>query len=279
MRRVARPTRRSAAPTAVGNDSSPRAQLNPVAGPVQQRYSAPSAETRAPCGRGLVSGTTPTDGLPCLEWHRTFPGKKNQVREVRRWLTSLLTPCAACDDIVLTASELATNAIAHTLSGKAGGQFRVDVTWRPQSVRIAVRDDGGPTTPRVVCGAQEEGQRGLHLIAEIAACWDFIDDADGRVVWAEHPWEAGGGAVPARVPDKQDVAEAMTMLASWFPGVSTWCGLAGWLALVTSREDDNLILADSAADLGWKLAGGSTHPASLPATTVHSWSPPANRTS
>lgn len=225
-----------------------------------------------------MNGATSTEGLPCLEWHRAFSGKKNQVREVRRWLSALLTPCPACDDIVLIASELATNAIVHTLSGKPGGQFEVDVTWRPQKVRIAVRDGGGPTMPRVVRGAQEEAQRGLHLVAEIAASWDFADDAAGRAVWAEHPWAARGGAVPERLPNKQQVAEATRTLASWFPGASIWCGLAGWLALVTSGDGGDLVLGESPADLGWKLAVGGTHHGPLPATAADSWSPPVNRT-
>jgi serine/threonine-protein kinase RsbW len=220
----------------------------------------------------------PAEDLTCLEWHRAFPGTKDQVREVRRWLTALLTPSPARDDIVLAASELATNAVVHTLSGKAGGRFEVYATWTPQSVRIAVRDSGGPTKPRVIRGAQEEAQRGLHLVAEVAASWDFTDGPAGRVVWAECPWAARGGTVPARVPGRQDIAEAQRLLAWLFPGMPIWRGLAGWLALVTSEDGSDLVLAESPADLSGKIAVCSTRPGPLPAATQDAAPSCVNRT-
>jgi anti-sigma regulatory factor (Ser/Thr protein kinase) len=200
------------------------------------------------------------------------------MREVRRWLTALLTPSPARDDIVLVASELGTNAVVHTLSGKAGGRFEVDVTWNPQIVRIVVRDSGGPTKPRVIRGAQEEAQRGLHLVAEVAASWDFAEDPAGRVVWADCPWAARGGAVPACVPGKEDIAEARRLLAWLFPGMPTWRGLAGWLALVTSNGGSDLVLAESPADLSAKIAIGSARPGPRPVAALDAAPPRVNRT-
>jgi serine/threonine-protein kinase RsbW len=218
------------------------------------------------------------EGPPCLQWHRAFPGTRDQVREVRRWLTALLPPSPARDEIILIASELATNTVVHTLSGKAGGLFEVDVTWKPPSVRIAVRDGGGSNQPHVIRGAQEEAQRGLHLVAEIAASWDFAEDAAGRVVWADCPWAARGGAVPACVPGREDVAEVQRMLASWFPDVPIWCGLTGWLALVTSGDGSEPVLAESPVDLGWKIAVGCPYPSPLPAAALDAGPTRVNRT-
>src|SRR5258708_5401036 len=59
---------------------------------------------------------------------RVFPGTPDQVAKVRRFLRSQLAGHPALDDAILAASELASNAIAHSASGHQGGMFAVHLT-------------------------------------------------------------------------------------------------------------------------------------------------------
>ena len=61
-------------------------------------------------------------------WQRVFPGRDDQVREVRHWLAGLLPGAHERDDVVMVAVELANNAIRHTASGR-GGFVTVEITW------------------------------------------------------------------------------------------------------------------------------------------------------
>jgi len=79
-------------------------------------------------------------------WTRQFRGGADQVLEVRHWLEDLLPDCAARADVILLASELCTNAIVHSRSGEAGGQFSVDIDWARLRPRQSPRDQA--TGPR-----------------------------------------------------------------------------------------------------------------------------------
>jgi anti-sigma regulatory factor (Ser/Thr protein kinase) len=86
-------------------------------------------------------------------------------------------------------SELATNAIEHTESGR-GGMFTVEV-GRPRDGEafVAVTDDGAPTAPSVTAAEElAEGGRGLALVAASTSRWGFRDSPHGRTVWAEVTW-------------------------------------------------------------------------------------------
>ena len=78
--------------------------------------------------RGNDLGTGPRARDPFPRWRRVFPGRDDQVREVRRWLAGLLPGAPERDDVVVVAVELVTNAIRHTASGR-GGLIVVEVTW------------------------------------------------------------------------------------------------------------------------------------------------------
>jgi len=69
----------------------------------------------------------------------------------------VLAGCPAADDVILCASELATNSVLHSCSGLPGGTFTLRVTISQGFVRINVEDDGGPwTRPYVI-------QRGITV--------------------------------------------------------------------------------------------------------------------
>ena len=62
-----------------------------------------------------------------MRWRRAFPGAQEQVGEARRFVKTLLASSPLLDDLILITSELTSNAICHTASGR-GGVFVVEVT-------------------------------------------------------------------------------------------------------------------------------------------------------
>ncbi|SDE67994.1 ATP-binding protein [Streptomyces griseoaurantiacus] len=120
------------------------------------------------------------------KWCRAFPGLSEEVAQARHFVASLLAERGPVDDAVLIVSELATNAVRHSLSGLAGGWFLVIVGFRHDLVRLEVVDQGGPRVPHLCdVTSQEEGGRGLLLIAACAKDWGVKEWPDGRSVWAE----------------------------------------------------------------------------------------------
>jgi serine/threonine-protein kinase RsbW len=121
-------------------------------------------------------------------WARTFPGTPGKVGEARRFVAHLLQGSPFCDDAVVVLSELFTNAVLHTDSGKPGGLVTVQVTrWR-HGVRIAVTDQGSVSHP-VIRGLGADGEpaesgRGLYLAAQLAGGLTWHDDPSGRTIAA-----------------------------------------------------------------------------------------------
>ena len=80
-------------------------------------------------------------------WARTYRGTPGSVPEARRFVSELLAGCPARETLMMCVSELCTNAIAHTASGR-GGVFTVEVDCPRDGVaRVAVTDDGGASVP------------------------------------------------------------------------------------------------------------------------------------
>jgi hypothetical protein len=124
------------------------------------------------------------------------------VPEARRFVGELLAGCPARETMMACVSEFCANAIAHTASGR-GGVFAVEVDCSRDGVaRIAVTDDGGPSTP--VAGSlnlMAEGGRGLAMVAACTSRWGFAEAYPGRTVWAEASW-------PIPVPSPSSPAKA-----------------------------------------------------------------------
>lgn len=119
---------------------------------------------------------------------RIFSGSPRQVRLVRDFVGRAVAGCPVAGDVVLLASEVATNAIVHTASG-AGGSFTVAVCQSGSRVRVEVLDGGSVNAPVVrPSGCPGEFGRGLVLVGEIAARWGYSGGQRGRVVWFEVEW-------------------------------------------------------------------------------------------
>jgi serine/threonine-protein kinase RsbW len=152
---------------------------------------------------GCVRLPHPPTGLERgTQWRRVFRGEAHELAVLRRWLAELLPPSPARDDLVLVATELASNALCHTASGQ-DGWFAVEVTLCQSAVRIGVTDDGGPAAPRVIDDPAAERGRGLLLVRALAVRTGVAGAGKGRLVWADisldagpHQLAAGGEAGP-----------------------------------------------------------------------------------
>jgi anti-sigma regulatory factor (Ser/Thr protein kinase) len=124
-------------------------------------------------------------GKPSL---RIFPGSRQEVRNVRAFVGEAVDGCPAADDVILLASEVVTNAIVHTASGK-DGTFTVVVHPLDGMVRVEVHDGGSDTPPGIrSADDQAVSGRGLGMVESLATRWGHLGDRDGRVVWFEVEW-------------------------------------------------------------------------------------------
>lgn len=116
----------------------------------------------------------------------TYAGTSEKVSAARAVLRSLLQDCPMADDVLVCASELATNAVLHSQSRLVGGAFTVRGKISPGSYAwIEVEDDGGPWSPSA-CDA--ERGHGLDIIRALADDWGIDGDHTGRTVWARFDW-------------------------------------------------------------------------------------------
>lgn len=116
---------------------------------------------------------------------RYFLGSAPSITEARRFVTALLRGWPAVNEAELIVSELATNAIRHSASGRFGGRFLVSVQAHTDRLWVGVLDEGGPSSPRLFRPHPEgEGGRGLLLVASLAVDWGVWGDEHGRTVWA-----------------------------------------------------------------------------------------------
>jgi serine/threonine-protein kinase RsbW len=193
-----------------------------------------------------------------VRWRRVFPGREDQVGHVRRFVAELLADYPERHDVALCATELATNAIRHTASGR--GVFAIELSWTGMTIRLAVADDGAPTGPvlrRHDPDALAEAGRGLGVVASLCERYGAEGDNHGRVVWA-HFRSAVVPASQAHVPlSPLPATEAdAALLARQYAGWHTWFGhwTGQWWAL-PRREHGfaALVTASSARALASRL--------------------------
>ncbi|MDT0302637.1 ATP-binding protein [Streptomonospora wellingtoniae] len=131
-----------------------------------------------------------------------FAGQSASVGALRDWVARCLRrgafdyPADVVDDLLVCASELATNAVRHSRSGLPGGTFTARLWQDGRRVRVEVADlgprPGRPTRPRIDAslmgdGAAENG-RGLGFVAALCEgeCGATAPpDPRGHTVWFE----------------------------------------------------------------------------------------------
>jgi hypothetical protein len=188
-------------------------------------------------------------------WRRVFKGEERELGVVRRWLAALLPDCPARDDVISVATELGSNALRHTASGR-GGSFAVEISWHQSVVRVAVADRGGPGEPRVIEDPEGEHGRGLLLVRGLSVRTGVAGSQRGRTVWAEIAWDGPDAADYAAWAEHACAAirAGEAALARRFAGVPVWFGRSthAWWALVGG---DRLVTAPTAPALASLLSG------------------------
>ena len=119
----------------------------------------------------------------------TFEGLPERIADVRQRVHQAVGDVDGVDDVVLVATELATNAILHTTSGWPGGSFVLELAEFVDGWHVRVGDQGEPSSPKRDTQDEEtEAGRGLPVVAALARAWGVIGDRAGRTVWAEIPY-------------------------------------------------------------------------------------------
>jgi anti-sigma regulatory factor (Ser/Thr protein kinase) len=120
-------------------------------------------------------------------WSATFAGQPACVAEVRRFTAKMLDERPGADVVELVASELASNAVRHSESGRPGGYFTLHLAAFVDCWGVRVDDAGGPNEPQLHSAEADwdETGRGLMMVAALSHRWGVLGDQYGRAVWAE----------------------------------------------------------------------------------------------
>ena len=111
-----------------------------------------------------------------LKARRSFPGTPRNVGAARAWVETTLQRWEVDepDQLTLVVSELTTNAVTHTLSGRPGQQFTVRLSVFQDRVRVAVKDAGpkpGRTPTLRTPSPDAKHGRGLALVNMLSLSW------------------------------------------------------------------------------------------------------------
>ncbi|MFG2147612.1 ATP-binding protein [Streptomyces sp. NPDC048696] len=129
-----------------------------------------------------VSGVIDTSG-GCAEW--TFPAEAGAVRTARHAVRDTLRGWsfdpAVSDVAVLLVSELVTNSLRHA-SGPIGVRM---ACLEPGALLVEVSDPLPEEPVERDAGPDDEGGRGLQLVACSARRWGTRRGRTGKTVWFE----------------------------------------------------------------------------------------------
>ncbi|MEV5979416.1 ATP-binding protein [Streptomyces sp. NPDC052114] len=130
----------------------------------------------------------------------TLPSDPASVSAARKYVLRVLSEWGlpgddeVADTIRLIVSELATNAVQHTLGQSP--TFTVDVELdREEQLRIGVTDSHPRYPRRLPAAVQQDNGRGMVIIRWLTAeCGGRLSvsptDEGGKTVWIALPWKA-----------------------------------------------------------------------------------------
>lgn len=119
--------------------------------------------------------------------------------EARRVVVGLPLPRDTLDRVRLLVSELVSNSVLHAQLAP-DDPVRLEITVRPDRVRVEVRDGGAGFDPSATgrCAQLTAGGKGLVIVDALSDEWGADCDAEGCTVWCETAIEAeaaqSGGA-------------------------------------------------------------------------------------
>jgi len=108
-------------------------------------------------------------------WEQAFPGAADQVRHVRSAVRALLDDCCAEEDVVHLLSELSANAVVHSRSGRAGGEFIVRLQHAPGDCIWGEVEDAGSEEWDGDLAASAREQSGLFIVMTLASACGVAD--------------------------------------------------------------------------------------------------------
>jgi len=120
----------------------------------------------------------------CWLWERAFPGATDQVRHVRAAVRLLLKGCGAQETVVHLLSELSANAVVHSGSGQAGGEFTVRLQHMPGDCVWGEVEDAGSEEWGGDLAASARERSGLFIVMALASACGVVGRPEGRrAVW------------------------------------------------------------------------------------------------
>jgi serine/threonine-protein kinase RsbW len=117
---------------------------------------------------------------------RRFNGHPDQVLLARQFVVSAVVEDSPIREVTrLLVSEVTTNALRHTASGTAEGEFRVSYELRDDRLRVEVYDAGAhyPSAPSARPGGARRPRAGT--VGRAGQPVGTLGGLDGRVVWFE----------------------------------------------------------------------------------------------
>jgi Histidine kinase-like ATPase domain len=117
-----------------------------------------------------------------------FPPELDSPGRARRLVVAALGQLGCgeelMDDVALVVTELASNAVLHARSS-----FSISVRLQDSTLGVAVRDGVPPDATAPNGGLIQRPAHGLDLISAISTRWGVERTPDGKVVWAELPYD------------------------------------------------------------------------------------------
>ncbi|SDT77241.1 Anti-sigma regulatory factor (Ser/Thr protein kinase) [Streptomyces sp. TLI_053] len=123
-----------------------------------------------------------------MPWIARFPGVPESAGAARKLVRDALGDHPRVADAELIVSELVTNSVLHSKSGRPGGSVWVEVRRSADTVWIDVADEGGRDGLPLHRAPDEAADfgRGLTLVDALADSWGAHNDGDDfRSVWAQ----------------------------------------------------------------------------------------------
>ncbi|MFJ1747176.1 ATP-binding protein [Streptomyces sp. NPDC088116] len=131
----------------------------------------------------------------------TLPSEPASVPTARRYVADLLTAwglpgeAETADTVRLIVSELATNAVQHTLGQSPTFTVEVWLEERDGELRVGVTDSHPRWPQRLPAAVQQDNGRGMVIIRSLAAeCGGRVcvtpTPEGGKTVWIALPWTA-----------------------------------------------------------------------------------------
>ena len=118
---------------------------------------------------------------PARSWEAAYPGRADQLRHVRAALRPQLRGCPVADEVLLLASELAANAIAHSGSGQPGGTFTIRLHHHRDHIRAEVQDAGSTWDGDLTGSARHP--HGLYLLLTLSTQCGIDPGPHSQTAW------------------------------------------------------------------------------------------------